>query len=158
MSELRLCWVFELGNDPLRQRLAQLDAPLIERIDLPDHPLREHAMFVEGNQFAEDCGRQLVRKDCVGRAVAFEDAMRDEPVRSAFRLHLLGRLAERQRLSLREDVGDQNVVMRPERIQRLVERDEIARDQPRSLVNQLVKRMLAVGARLAPVDGPGVVA
>jgi hypothetical protein len=92
-------------------------------------------MFVEGNQLAEDRGRQLVRKDCVRRAVAFEDPVRDKPVGSSFRLHLLGRLAKGQRLSLREDVGEQNVMMITERIERFIERNEVAWDQSRSLVD-----------------------
>ena len=42
-----------------------------------------------------------------------------------------------------------------ERVKRLAEADEIAWDK-RSLMNQLVERMLAVGAWLAPVDRSGV--
>ena len=41
--------------------------------------------------------------------------------------------------------------MRPRRHQ------EVARDQPRALVNQLIERVLAVGARLAPFDRTAVV-
>ena len=67
------------------------------------------------------------------------------------------RLAERQRLGLRKNVGDQNVVMRAQRIERLAERDEVARNQSRSLVNELIERMLAVGPGLAPVNRPGLV-
>src|SRR5262245_22726126 len=44
-----------------------------------------------------------------------------------------------------------------ERIERLTESDKITWDQPRSLMDQLVKRMLAVGSRLAPIDGTGIV-
>src|SRR5271157_2124575 len=40
-------------------------------------------------------------------------------------------------------------------IERLDERDEVARDKPGSLVYQLIKRVLSVGSRLAPIDGPG---
>ena len=42
------------------------------------------------------------------------------------------------------------------RVQRLGEGDEVAGDQPGSLMDQLIKRMLAVGARLTPIDWPGV--
>ena len=82
--------------------------------------------------------------------------VRHEPVGRAFGLDLLGRLAERQRFGLREDVRQQHVVMPAERIERLAEGDEVARNEPRALVNQLIERVLAVGARLAPVDRPGV--
>src|SRR5215468_7730688 len=44
-----------------------------------------------------------------------------------------------------------------EPIERLTKSDEITWDQPRSLVDQLVKRMLTVGSRLAPIDGTGIV-
>ena len=93
----------------------------------------------------------------IRRPVAFEDAMRHQPVRRAFRLDLLGRLAERQRFGLREDIGHQHVVMPAERVERLAERDEVAGDQLGSLMDQLIERVLAVGARLAPVDRPGLV-
>ena len=69
----------------------------------------------------------------------------------------LGGLAEGERLGLGEDVGHQHVVMAAERIERFDEGDEVAGDEPRALVDQLVEGMLAVGAGLAPVDRAGVV-
>jgi hypothetical protein len=71
-------------------------------------------------------------------------------------LHFLARLPESQCLGLGEYVRDQNVVVCLERMERLAERDEVAGDDARALVEELVERMLAVGAWLAPVDGPGV--
>src|SRR6516165_3042606 len=44
-----------------------------------------------------------------------------------------------------------------ERIERSTKSDEITWDQPRSLVDQLVKRMLTVGSRLSPINGSGIV-
>ena len=41
------------------------------------------------------------------------------------------------------------------RVVRFDRRDEVGRDQLRSLVDKLVKRVLAIGARLAPDDGTG---
>jgi len=76
-----------------------------------------------------------------------------QPVGRAFPFDLLGGLAERQRLALRENVGEQYVVVWAERIERPCERDEVARDQPRPLMDQLIERVLAVGAGLTPVDG-----
>src|SRR5579883_391628 len=43
-------------------------------------------------------------------------------------------------------------MMAPERIQRFAEPDEVARYQASALMDKLIKRMLAVGARFAPVD------
>ena len=102
-------------------------------------------------------GRQPFQQDRVGRAIALEDAVRHQPVGRPFGPDFLRRLAERQRLALGEDIGHQHIVMLAQRVQRLAEADEVARDQPRSLVDQLVERMLAVGAGLAPVDRAGVV-
>ena len=56
--ELWLRRAFELGNDALGERLAQLHAPLVEGIDLPDRALREDAVLVERDQLAERCRRQ----------------------------------------------------------------------------------------------------
>src|SRR4051794_26998094 len=41
VGELRLALRLELGDDPLGEHLAELDAPLVERVDVPDHPLGE---------------------------------------------------------------------------------------------------------------------
>jgi hypothetical protein len=42
-------------------------------------------------------------------------------------------------------------------VERLAERNEVTRDKSGALVNELVERVLAVGARLAPVDRAGIV-
>ena len=119
--------------------------------------LREDAVLVERDQLAEHRGRQSVGQDRVRRTVALEDAMRHERGGRALGLHLLGGLAERERLGLREDVGQQDVVMPAQRRERVREGDEVARDQPRALMDQLVERVLSVGAGLAPVDRAGLV-
>ena len=41
-------------------------------------------------------------------------------------------------------------------VERFHEADEIARDEPGPLMNQLIKGVLAIGPRLAPVNGTGV--
>ena len=43
-----------------------------------------------------------------------------------------------------------------ERAKRLAEADEVARDELRALVDQLVERVLSVGAGLAPDDRAGL--
>ena len=47
--------------------------------------------------------------------------------------------------------------MAAERIERLVKRDEVAGDEFRALMNQLVERMLPVSSGLAPEDRPGLI-
>src|SRR5271156_6658563 len=124
---------------------------------MPDGALGEDAVLVKRDELAERFGRKLVQKNYAGWPIAFEDAMRDEPVRRAFLLHLLGRLAEGERLGLREHVCQQHIVVTADRIERLRERDEVARDEFSSLMDQLVERMLAVGSRLAPINCAGLI-
>ena len=61
---------------------------------------------------------------------------------------------ERQKI---KDIDVEDVVMTAERIERVGESDEVTRDQLCPLMNELVKGVLAVGARLAPIDRPGLV-
>ena len=51
-SSFRL--TLELRDNPLGQHFAQLDAPLIEGVDIPDRPLGENGVLVKGDEFAED--------------------------------------------------------------------------------------------------------
>src|SRR5579859_4337981 len=44
-----------------------------------------------------------------------------------------------------------------ERVQGLIESDEVTRDQLGSLVDELVERMLAIGSRLPPDNWPGLI-
>ena len=66
--------------------------------------------------------------------VSLEHTMRHQPVRCALGLHFFRRLAERQCLRLRKHVGYQEVMMPAER------------NQLRSLMDQLVERVLPIGS------------
>src|SRR5262249_42143102 len=77
-------------------------------------------------------------------------------MRCSFRLYILSGFGEGQCLSLREHVGHEHVMVPAEPIERLAKPDEITWDEPGSLVDQLVKRMLTVGSRLPPIDGTGI--
>ena len=46
MGEVGPVLLFKLRDDALRQHLAQLDAPLIERVDIPDDALSEDRVRV----------------------------------------------------------------------------------------------------------------
>src|SRR5579871_399958 len=155
--ELRLLGALKLRDDSLSQDLAQFHAPLVEGIDLPDRALGEDAVLVEGHELAERRRRQLVQQEGIGRSVALELAMRHEPIGRALLPDLLGGLAERQCFRLGKDVGKQRVVMGTQRVQRPAESDEVAGDEARPLMDQLIERMLAVRPGLAPVDRTGVV-
>ena len=58
MLELRLRLALQFRNDALCQNFAQFDAPLVERVDLPDRALSEDGMFVKRDQFAQRFWRQ----------------------------------------------------------------------------------------------------
>src|SRR5438132_928048 len=83
--------------------------------------------------------------------------MRHEPIRSTLSLDLLGRLAERQRFGLSKYVCQEYIVMPAKRVERLVERYEVAGNESSSLVNQLIEGMLTIRSRLAPINRAGIV-
>jgi len=109
----------QLGEDLCGEDLAEFHSPLVEAVDVPDGSLGEDGVFVEGDELAEDGGGERVGEDDVRRAVALEDAVRDEPFGRALGADLLGGLAEGECLGLGEDVGHQHVVVAAERVQRL---------------------------------------
>ena len=135
----RVLHAFQLGKDTLRQSLSQFDAPLVERIDLPDHPLREDTVLVERNQLAERFRRQPICEKGIRRAISFANAVRHQPVRRALGSDLVLRLTKGKRFGLGEEVRHQYVVVAAERIQCLAEADEITRDEAGSLVEELVE-------------------
>src|SRR3974390_641873 len=147
MPKFGLSTCFEFGDDALGQHLAKLYAPLIERVDLPDGALREDAVLVEGDQFSEGFRCQSVGKNRVGHAVAFEDSMRQEPLRRSLGTALLRNLTEGPRFSLREDICQKQVMMAAKFVEWVKKRYKVARNQPGSLMDQLVERMLPVCAR-----------
>src|SRR5258708_2238541 len=65
VPERRLRRALELGDDPLRELLPELDAPLVEGVDVPDHALREHAVLVERDERPE-----RLRREPLGTLVA----------------------------------------------------------------------------------------
>src|SRR5512147_1968909 len=101
----------EFPDDLRREHLAEFYAPLIERIDVPDHALYEHAVFVQRHQPTQRRGRQCVEQQRVRRPVAFERAMRHQSAGRAFRFDFFGRFAERKRLALRQHVRNQHLVV-----------------------------------------------
>src|SRR5262245_30116846 len=88
VREFGLFLALQFRNDPLREHLAEFHTPLIERVDIPDHALGKDAVLIQRHQFAERSRRQSLHKKRVRRPVALEQPVRDQPIRSAFRLHL----------------------------------------------------------------------
>ena len=95
---------FKFGHDSLGQHLAQFDAPLVKRINVPDDALREDAVLVKRDEFAENFRREAISKDDIRGAVALKNAMGHQRVRRAFRPDFLGRSAKGQRLSLGKNI------------------------------------------------------
>src|SRR3954454_22897329 len=143
-------------DDGRGQLLPELDDPLVERVDVPDRALREDLVLVHRDQLAERVRRQPIQQHRVGRAVAGEGAVGHLLRGNAFRFDLVRRLAERERFGLRQQVGRQQILVVAELVVGVHETDEVARDQLRALVDELVERVLSVGARLSPHDRAGL--
>ena len=155
----------QLRQDLVGQLLAQLHAPLIEAEDVPDDALHEDLVLVHGDQGTQGLGGQLFEQDGVGRAVAVEHLERHQVLDlvqgladgQELRFHLFLALAEGQGLGLGEVVGQQLGMVIADGVVADGRGQEIARDQLGALVHQLVEGVLAVGARLTPDDGAGLV-
>src|ERR1700690_3268040 len=51
--ELRFFRTLQFRDDALCQHFAQFDAPLVERIDVPDGGLSKHGMLVQSDELSE---------------------------------------------------------------------------------------------------------
>ena len=52
----------EFWQDPAGKMLAELNAPLVERIDIPDDTLHEYLVLIEGDQRAKRAWVKLVEQ------------------------------------------------------------------------------------------------
>jgi hypothetical protein len=152
VRQLRLRAAIEFGDDRIGQSLAQFNAPLVETVDRPDGVLDEDAVLLQRDQAAKGRWIEGFSQDHVGRAVALGEAKWCLVVGRAFRFQLILRLAEGQRLGLREQIGHQKVVLLDKRTERPTEANHVAGDQLRALVQELIERVLVVGAGLPPDD------
>src|SRR5215831_7382253 len=104
VCERRLLSAFQLGDDMAGQHLAQLHAPLIEGVDVPDGALREDAVLIECHERAERLRCQPLGENGARRPVAFEGAVWHQPFWCALGPNLVRRLAKGQGFSLGEDI------------------------------------------------------
>src|SRR5262249_18639376 len=153
MFEIGFCIALEFRDNSLCQHFAEFNSPLIERVDIPDDALCENRVFVKGDELAQRFWCELLSKNRVRWPVALEDPMRHEPIGRALSFHLLWRLTKSERLGLSEHISQEHVVMPSQRIKCFGKCDEIARDEPGSLMNQLVEGVLSVRSGFAPIDG-----
>ena len=128
MLQLRLLRALKLRNNPHRQHLPQLHAPLVKRINLPDRPLHKNTVLIKRHQLAQNMRRESISEDGVRRTIALKNAVRHQPIGCSFGFDLFGRLAESQGFGLRKNVGQEHIVVPAERIEGFYEGDEITRD------------------------------
>ncbi|KAF4506004.1 hypothetical protein G6O67_006134 [Ophiocordyceps sinensis] len=146
----------ELLKDLLGQHLAQLDAPLVEAVDVPDGALGKRQVLVVDNQ-----GTKLRRpngashKDRRRRPVAEEALVGHEIARRPLGLDLVISLADHEGLGLGKVVGGEHLLVKVvgRGVVRLRGEDEVGRDQLGALVHKLEERVLGVGAGLAKENG-----
>ena len=74
MAEQMLCRVVQFRDNAPGQYVAKLDAPLIERVDVPDSALGEHRMLVTGDELAKVLGRSI---EYIGTACPCENRTRN---------------------------------------------------------------------------------
>src|SRR5678815_175254 len=88
VAERGLLLALQLRDDALGQHLAQLDAPLVEGVDVPDGALGEHAVLVQRDELSQRLRGEALGEDRVRGPVAVEHPVRDEAGRRALRLDL----------------------------------------------------------------------
>ena len=50
----------QIAENALRENLAELDAPLIVAVDVPDYTLNENLVLVKSDERTERLGRELI--------------------------------------------------------------------------------------------------
>src|SRR5690606_12757392 len=132
---------------------------------VPNDSLHEDLVFVYRDERTQRAGRQLPEQNAVGGPVAFEgpvgcekaDYLGIHPRLFEFKFDFICGLAFHEGLRLCEEVGEQFCVMIPHGVMADGGGNEVARDQPGSLVYELIEGVLTVGARLAPDYWAGLV-
>lgn len=152
----------QLGENLLGKLLAQLNSPLVERVDIPNHSLNEDLVLIHRNQSSQGTRGQLLEHDRVGGLVATEHLVGCNLIHLRSRQRLVAMqllqnrllvLASHQRLSLSEKVGQQDIVVLGKGVVGLDGGQEITGGNAGSLMNQLVEGVLTVGTGLT--DNPG---
>ena len=147
----------QIAENALRENLAELNAPLIVAVDVPDYALDENLVLVKSDERTERLRRELIGQKRIRGLVALEGLERDELLLDALLGAFLGRLTECESLGLGEEVGHELVVKIADGIVGLRAADEVARNKVGTLMDELIERVLAVRTWLAPLDGTGSV-
>src|SRR5215831_17707698 len=147
----------QFRNNALGQYFSQLNSPLIERVHFPNYTLSEDDVLVKRDQFAENFRSESFGEDGVRWPVAFKNAVWDQPVRCSLGFDLFSRLAESERLGLGEDVGQEHIVVTTQRCECVAKGDKITGYESRSLMDQLIERVLPIRSGFAPINRARVV-
>jgi hypothetical protein len=152
-------FTIQLAENALGKLLAELDAPLVEGVDVPDGALDESEVLVVSDQRAERAGGDFLGQDRGGGPVAEESLVGNELVGSAFGLDGFGGLADHEGLRLCEEVGGEHalVLVAVDGVVRLNGQDEVGGDELGALVEELEEGVLGVGTGLTEEDGAGSV-
>lgn len=103
-----LAALLQLSQDLLGQTLPQLDAPLVEAVDVPDRALGKGQVLVVGDEGAERARGDFLREDGRSRSVAEEGFVRDEFGGGAFGFDFVGGFADHEGFGLGEEVGGEH--------------------------------------------------
>lgn len=154
---VNLALAIELAENALGELLAELDAPLVEGVDVPDGALNERKVLVISDQGTESTRSDLLGQDGGCGPVAKESLVRNELIGSALGLDGFGGLADHEGLRLCEEVGGKHalVLVAVDRVVRLDSEDEVGGDELGALVEKLEEGVLGVGTRLTEEDGAG---
>ena len=101
----------QFGEDVRGQHLPELDAPLVEGVDVPDDALGEDGVLVEGDEGAEHARVSLSARIVVLGRLPSKTLWGTSPSGTPSAFTSCRRLAEGQRLGLGEHVGDQHLVV-----------------------------------------------
>ena len=129
----------EVLKDILCQDFTQLNAPLIEGVDIPDDALGEDFVLIECHEHTEGIGIQFVADNGIGRSIAFEGLLSSEGIADTglFGLDLCGGLTKSQCFGLSNEVRQQLAMMIANWGLRTAETDEIGRNELGALMEQL---------------------
>ena len=104
-------FILQFLSDAAREHFAEFDAPLIERIDLPDCPLRKNTLLIKSDKGTEGVGCEALGKYRISGTITLKTAMRAKPVRDTFGFDFIFRFSESKRLGLGKQIRHEEVIV-----------------------------------------------
>ncbi len=146
--------------------VSQFHTPLIKTKDVPDNALYKDFVLIQGDQTAEATWRYFFQQDRISRPVAFKHFKRCKHLQSLRRFcPAFFNSATTSSLVLpfinasvwAKKLDNKIGWCSPNGLWTLCRGNKITRDQACSLVNQLIKSVLTIGAGLTPDNGAGFI-